>query len=231
MIRYSEGTVFNVDTQALVNTVNCVGVMGAGIALEFKLRYPEMFEDYATKCRDRQIVTGKVDYFKHEDGRIIVNFPTKAHFKYPSKLSWIEQGLEHFCKTYTSQGITSIAFPKLGTSHGGLAWNEVKQRMEHYLSGLDIDVYICLDTKENAEGVEKVMLDAFHATSTEQLSSLVRLNSRQKKALRENAPFDRFWKISQTESIGAKTYAALFHHFYQTAMGRTGGQQMSLFDS
>ncbi|NMB21209.1 MAG: hypothetical protein GX979_10100 [Firmicutes bacterium] len=76
-----------------------------------------------------------------------------------------------------------------------------------------------------------VMLDAFHATSTEQLSSLVRLNGRQKKALRENAPFDRFWKISQTESIGAKTYAALFHHFYQTAMGRTGGQQMSLFDS
>lgn len=231
MIIYSEGTVFNVNTQALVNTVNCTGVMGAGIALEFMLRYPEMFDDYELKCKDKGIITGRVDYYKNEDGSIIVNFPTKWHFKYPSKLIWIEQGLQDFIKTYKKNGITSIAFPKLGTSNGGLNWNDVKILMEKYLSDLDIDVYICLDNKKDAEGTEKIMLDKFNSTSVEKLSSVVKLNAKQKDSIQKRMPYNRFWKISDTEAIGMKTYSMIFKHFYRWAMGDSQEpSQISLFD-
>lgn len=231
MIKYFEGTIFNVDTQTVVNTVNCMGVMGAGIALEFMLRYPAMFEDYETKCKDKRIMTGKVDYYKNEDGSMIVNFPTKWHFKYPSKLIWIEQGLQDFVKTYQKNGITSVAFPKLGTSNGGLNWNEVKILMEKYLSNLDMDVYICLDNKKEAEGIEKSMLDKFNSTNIEQLSSLVKLNAKQKDNIQKHIPYNRFWKISQTESIGMKTYSMIFKHFYGLALGNSQEpSQLSLFD-
>lgn len=231
MIIYSEGTVFNVGTQAVVNTVNCTGVMGAGIALEFMLRYPAMFEDYEAKCKEKSIITGRVDYYKNEDGSMIVNFPTKLHFKYPSKLIWIEQGLQDFVKTYRKNGITSVAFPKLGTSNGGLNWNEVKLLMEKYLSNLDMDIYICLDNKKEAEGVEKSMLDKFNSTSIEQLSSLVKLNAKQKDNIQKRIPYNRFWKISETESIGMKTYSMIFKHFYGLALGNSQEpSQLSLFD-
>lgn len=231
MINYFEGTVFNVNTQAIVNTVNCTGVMGAGIALEFMLRYPDVFEDYEVKCNNKRIITGKVDYYKNADDRIIVNFPTKWHFKYPSKLIWIEQGLQDFVKTYKRYGITSIAFPKLGTSNGGLNWNDVRVLMEKHLSNLDIDVYVCLDNNKEAEGIEKIMLDKFNSTSIEQISSTVKLNSKQKENLKNRMPYNRFWKIADTESIGMKTYSMIFKHFYNLATGASEEpHQLSLFD-
>ena len=101
MIRYYKGTVFNAGAEAIVNTVNCDGVMGAGIALEFGLRYPDMYKDYVIKCKKGDICTGKVDYFKDSSGIIIVNFPTKIHFKYPSKIEWIESGLKAFAARRT----------------------------------------------------------------------------------------------------------------------------------
>lgn len=231
MINYYEGTVFNINTQAIVNTVNCTGVMGAGIALEFMLRYPDMFEDYEAKCKDKRIVTGKVDYYKHEDGQIIVNFPTKWHFKYPSKLIWIEQGLQDFVRTYQKYEITSIAFPKLGTSNGGLNWNDVKALMEKYLDKLDIDIFICLDNKQEPEGIEKIMLDKFNAVNIEELSKTVRLNVKQKDIIQKKIPYNRFWKIADTESVGIKTYSSIFKHFYNLAGGESEEpSQLSLFD-
>lgn len=231
MIKYYEGTIFNVDAQALVNTVNCTGFMGAGIALEFMLRYPKMFEDYESKCKDNRVVTGKVDYFCVDENRIIVNFPTKWHFKYPSKLIWIEQGLQDFVKTFGSYGIKSVAFPKLGTSNGGLNWSDVKGVMEKYLSALEIDVYICLDSKKEAEGLEKTMLDEFNATNIEQFSGVVKLTAIQKNNLQRRKPYDRFWKIGETDSIGMKTYSKLFSYFFNLAEGiDERPSQVSIFD-
>lgn len=231
MIKYYEGTVFNVEAQALVNTVNCTGVMGAGIALEFMLRYPEMFVDYKSKCKEKKIVTGKVDYYKNDDSSLIINFPTKWHFKYPSKIIWIEQGLKDFVKTYKQHEITSVAFPKLGTSNGGLNWNDVKILMEKYLSNLDIDVYICLDNIKEAEGVEKKMLDMFNNIDIMQLSDIVKLNTKQKENIKKRIPYNRFWKIADTESIGMKTYSEMFKHFYKLATGKKEEpSQMTLFD-
>ncbi|HHW95478.1 MAG TPA: macro domain-containing protein [Mogibacterium sp.] len=231
MIIYSEGTVFNIGAQAIVNTVNCTGVMGAGIALEFMLRYPDMFEDYATKCKENIIRTGKVDYYQNKDSSIVINFPTKRHFKYPSQLIWIEQGLQDFVKTYKEKKVVSVAFPKLGTSNGGLDWNAVRPLMERYLSNLDIDVFICLDEKKEAEGVEKDMLEKFNALGIEELSHLVKLNKKQKENIQKNKPYDRFWKISKTESIGIKTYSKIFKHFYDLSMGNNLKiRQLSLLD-
>src|SRR5690606_32814023 len=126
MLFYSQGTVFNAGTDAVVNTVNCSGVMGTGLALEFRLRYPRMFEEYQRRARAGAIRPGFVDYYVDESGLIIVNFPTKNHFARPSKLEWIERGLKHFVSTYGSWSFQSIAFPKLGTDHGRLNWKDVK---------------------------------------------------------------------------------------------------------
>lgn len=234
MIKYFDGTVFNVDTGCVVNTVNCVGVMGAGIALEFKLRYPDMFEDYRKKCDKKEIVTGKIDYYKVDGGPIIANFPTKNHFKFPSKLLWIEKGLHDFVNTYKQHNIKSIAFPKLGSNKGGLNWEEVKALMEKYLASLDIVVYICLDEKKEAAGIEKEMVDRLNTSNIGDLSTIIRLNINQKKALEENIPYGRFWQISTTESIGIKTYERIFKHFYKLAIkedkNNTEPSQLSFFD-
>ena len=213
MIHYYKGTVFNSGAEALVNTVNCVGFMGGGIALEFRLRYPEMYADYAAKCKNKIIMTGEVDYYKYPD-LTIVNFPTKFHFKYPSQLSWIRQGLEDFVRSYKEQGFSSVAFPKLGCGKGNLEWDDVKPLMEELLSKVDIDVYICLDEIPRAEGKEKVMLDAFESMTVEDLSKEIKLNSKQKAAIERCRPYRRFFEIASTESIGKTTYERLFKYFY-----------------
>ena len=154
MIKYYEGTVFNTGAKAIVNTINCEGAMGAGLALEFMLRYPEMYEDYKVKCDKKLLKPGIVDYYVEDDGCTIINFPTKWLFKYPSRIEWIEQGLQYFVSTYKEHNIKAVAFPKLGASNGGLDWDEVRSIMEKYLSNVDADVYICTDTLRQAEGIE-----------------------------------------------------------------------------
>ena len=127
-IKIVRGNIFNTKAQTIVNTVNCVGVMGKGIALVFKLRYPLMFDIYKGFCKSKQIGIGKLWLYKGEpEEPWVLNFPTKFHWKYPSKLEYIELGLEKFVTTYKEKGITSIAFPMLGTNNGGLSKDEVFQ--------------------------------------------------------------------------------------------------------
>ena len=137
------GNIFNTKAQTIVNTVNCVGVMGKGIALVFKLRYPNMFDIYKGFCKNKQIGIGKLWLYKGEpDEPWVLNFPTKFHWKYPSKIEYIVSGLEKFLTTYKEKGITSIAFPMLGTNNGGLSKDEVLPIMQRYLSECDIPVEI-----------------------------------------------------------------------------------------
>lgn len=213
MISYSKSTVFNTKCHAVVNTVNCVGVMGKGIALEYKLRYPEMFLDYQSKCKNKEIRTGQVDYWNN--GVIIINFPTKYHFQYPSKLEWIEEGLDNFVKTYKKYNIRSVAFPKLGVNNGELDWDVVKDVMEKYLSNLDIEVMICLDELKIAEGKELEMVNSFNQSSFEQISLNVKLNTKQIENLELSKPISRFREVSRIDLIGSTTYTKLFKHFYK----------------
>lgn len=147
VINYKKGNLLDSDCDILVNTVNCVGVMGKGIALDFKKKYPEMYEKYRQNCNNGLIKTGHVWWWDDKDKRI-ANFPTKQHWRNPSKIEWIREGLDDLCfhlfKSYpTSQ--TSIAIPPLGCGNGGLNWVHVRPLIEEYigsLNNLKADVYI-----------------------------------------------------------------------------------------
>ena len=142
-IELVRGNIFNTKAQVVVNTVNCVGVMGKGIALVYKLRYPKMFDLYQEHCKSKLIGIGKLWLYKGEpDAPWVLNFPTKFHWKYPSKLEYVERGLQKFLDTYKIQGIGSIAFPLLGAHNGGLNRGEVYKLMTSYLSKCEIPVEI-----------------------------------------------------------------------------------------
>ena len=138
-----KGNIFNTKAQTVVNTVNCVGVMGKGIALVYKLRYPQMFDIYHDYCKRHLIGIGKLWLYKgDETDPWVLNFPTKFHWKYPSKIEYLEQGLKKFVDTYEERGITSVAFPMLGTHNGGLDKDTVRTLMVSYLSQCNIPVEI-----------------------------------------------------------------------------------------
>ncbi|WP_052342848.1 macro domain-containing protein [Bacillus sp. EB01] len=145
MITYVKKDLFESPAQVLVNTVNTVGVMGKGIAKRFKETYPEMFEQYQKYCEDKLLEVGKLWLYKSEH-KWVLNFPTKKHWRSPSKLEYIEKGLQKFVETYQEKGITSISFPLLGCGNGGLDWeSEVKPLMEKYLRQLPIEIFIHLN--------------------------------------------------------------------------------------
>lgn len=142
IIRIS-GNIFNSKAQTIVNTVNCVGVMGKGIALVYKLRYPDMYKQYKDYCDKGLLKPGTLWLYSNNiSSSKILNFPTKSHWKYPSKVEWIEMGLKKFVDTYEAKGITSIAFPLLGTHNGGLPIDLIASLMEKYLSGCNIPIEI-----------------------------------------------------------------------------------------
>lgn len=155
MLEIKKGDLFNSKCECLVNTVNCVGVMGKGIALQFKEKYPHMFTVYKQACKKGQLKNGgdlwlfSLGSFLPFGDFVFTNYPkilcfaTKEDWRNPSKLEWIETGLKNFSNIYKSLGIKSIAFPKLGCNNGGLNWEkEVKPLMIKYLSPLTIKVEI-----------------------------------------------------------------------------------------
>ena len=227
MITYFKGTVFNTPAQALVNTINTKGVMGAGVALEFSLRYPNMFKEYKQRCERAEVSVGKMDYHQ-EDDMVIVNFPTKRHYRHDSKLEWIEDGLRHFVSTYKEQGINSIAFPRLGCANGHLEWTDVQPLMEKYLSNLDIMVYICLDNIAHAEGKEKEMVDFFNKTTESDFVTKLKMKPEQIKALMNKQPLSRFWELSKIPEISSSAYKKLFKYFYKMESD-DGYEQVTLF--
>lgn len=135
------GNIFTSQCQTLINTVNCVGVMGAGIALECRLRYPDMYARYVELCEQKKLDIGLLWLFRGED-RWILNFPTKKHWKFPSKLEYLRAGLEKFVDSYAERGIESIAFPLLGADRGGIDRSVSESIMLEHLEGLPIAIEI-----------------------------------------------------------------------------------------
>jgi len=142
MIKLLTGNIFNTKCETIVNTVNCVGVMGAGIAYEFRLRYPDMYLKYQNLCNNNLLQIGTLWIYKTNGNKSILNFPTKNDWKQPSKVEYLEKGLQKFVDTYKEKNIKSIAFPLLGASHGGLEKEQSYSIMHKYLSGCDIDIEI-----------------------------------------------------------------------------------------
>ena len=140
-LKIINGNIFTSKCQTIVNTVNCVGVMGAGIALECRLRYPEMHEKYIRLCNEKLLDIGLLWVYKSPE-RWILNFPTKIHWKYPSKKEYLHAGLKKFLNTFKQKGIQSIAFPLLGADKGGIPQDESLLIMTSYLEGVDLEVEI-----------------------------------------------------------------------------------------
>jgi len=144
-IELKTGDLFKAGTDALVNTVNCVGVMGRGIALQFKKAYPANFREYAAACKMENVQPGHM--FVHETGkftpRFIINFPTKRHWRGKSRMEDIESGMVALAQTIREYDIKSVAIPPLGSGLGGLDWNEVLPAIKSALHDIpDIDVVI-----------------------------------------------------------------------------------------
>ncbi len=140
MIEYKVGDILAEDVEAIVNTVNCVGVMGRGIALQFKKAYPENYKVYAAACKRKEVQPGKMlihDLNSFMNPRYIVNFPTKRHWRGKSRIEDIESGLVALAQEIEKSKIRSIAIPPLGSGLGGLRWDEVRPLIEDALKDFD----------------------------------------------------------------------------------------------
>ena len=150
------GDLFESRAQTLVNTVNCVGVMGKGVALEFKKRFPSNFEDYATRCQRKQVRLGQPYLYRDPTGQSIVNFPTKGHWRSPARLKDIENGLDYLARHVEEWGIQNLAMPPLGCGNGGLEWSEVGpliyRKLHH--SPIDVEVYAPFGAPKNELSID-----------------------------------------------------------------------------
>ncbi|MCL2918613.1 type II toxin-antitoxin system antitoxin DNA ADP-ribosyl glycohydrolase DarG [Shewanella litorisediminis] len=164
MITYTQGNLLEARAEALVNTVNTVGVMGKGIALMFKERFGENFRLYVAACKAKEVQTGKMfvtDVYELDGPRWIVNFPTKQHWRAKSQMAWVVEGLQDLRHFLIEQQVKSIAIPPLGAGNGGLEWDEVRKQIERALGDLDTDIQIFEPTLQyqnvaKRTGVEKL---------------------------------------------------------------------------
>lgn len=143
VIEFTSGNMFDEPFDIRINTVNCVGVMGKGLALKFKNRYPEMFEEYKIKCFNKEIRPGKLYIWACPNGEEIINFPTKNHWKRPSEERFIIDGLvdlKKYLKIKPSE--TTIAIPALGCGYGGLEWHAVKSLISLLLSETNVNIKV-----------------------------------------------------------------------------------------
>ncbi len=177
MIEPTQGNLLEADAEALVNTVNCVGVMGKGIALQFKQAFPENFTYYAKVCKEGRMRVGHVLVFKTGsmlNPKYIINFPTKRHWKGKSKMEDIESGLVDLIAQVKRLRIQSIAIPPLGAGLGGLSWPEVKRRIEAAFAELP-DVHVLLFEPKGAPAVDKMPVRTKRPNMTPGRALLVRL--------------------------------------------------------
>lgn len=180
MITFKTGDIFKEEADAIVNTVNCVGVMGRGIALQFKKRFPENFKVYEAACKHKEVVPGKM--FVHETGSLIgpkyvINFPTKRHWRGASRMEDIESGLQDLAAVIANLNIKSIALPPLGCGLGGLDWNEVRGHIESALSQLP-EVKVIVFEPKGAPDAEKMVKNRKVPNMTPGRAALVELMHR-----------------------------------------------------
>lgn len=164
MISFTQGNLLEAPVEALVNTVNTVGVMGKGIALMFKERFKQNFDLYAAACKSKQVQTGKMfvsEVHELSGPRWIVNFPTKQHWKAKSQMEWIIDGLQDLRLFIVENQVKSIAIPPLGAGNGGLNWLAVREEIEKALGDLDVEIFVFEPTPKyqniaKRTGVEKL---------------------------------------------------------------------------
>lgn len=180
MIEHTSGNILYADAEALVNTVNCVGIMGRGIALQFKNAFPENFKAYASACQREEVRPGRMFVFatgQLANPRYIINFPTKRHWRGKSRIEDIDTGLVDLVAVIRQREIRSIAIPPLGSGLGGLDWEEVKPRIERALEQLP-DLKVLLYEPKGAPSSDKMVHNREVPRMTAGRAALVELMAR-----------------------------------------------------
>jgi O-acetyl-ADP-ribose deacetylase (regulator of RNase III) len=178
-ITLTTGDLLDQRVDAIVNTVNTVGVMGKGIALQFKRKWPANAKAYEAACKRKEVVPGKMFVFDNGglvEPKFIINFPTKRHWRQPSRMADIEAGLEDLLAQIKQLGIRSIAIPPLGCGNGGLDWDEVRPRIEAALNQLP-DVDVRLFAPNDVEGVRELVPEAAKPKMTAGRAAILKLLS------------------------------------------------------
>lgn len=223
------GNIFTSRCQTIVNTVNCVGVMGAGIALECRLRYPTMHERYVSICEQGLLQPGKL-WLHRSPERWVLNFPTKQHWKHPSKLIYLRDGLEKFVNTYREKGIQSIAFPLLGADRGGIEPEVSLAVMQEYLGSdleeVDIEVY---RYNPNAQDdlFEKFKAD-LGSMSPAEITAETGIRARQRDALLEALDSPDICQLNQlvrAPGVGLATLEKAFRHASSSQHGSSSSHE------
>ena len=212
MIIEKYGNIFTTECVTIVNTVNCVGVMGAGIAYEFRLREPDMYKKYKNFCTEKKINIGTLWIYKAENMNIL-NFPTKNHWKVPTKKEYLYKGLQKFVDTYKQRNITSIAFPILGAQNGGLSVEESLEIMTSYLSQCDIEIEIWHFDPTAKDDVYEDFKSIFNEIDDETIKqeSKIRIDivKKTREALR-NPTINSISGLLRVKGIGDATLEKLF---------------------
>ena len=183
------GNIFNSQAEAIVVTVNCVGYMGKGMALECALRFPEIEKQYKDLCENRRISIGRVEWMPILNGSNLILFPTKDDYKFPSKYSYIDAGLKHLVDTCKSHSIKSIAVPRLGSELGGLDWERVRPMVLEAFQKINIELelwsfgtqgndplILSIENKLNLNPLEAAHSTGINSDQIEMLLSFIRAN-------------------------------------------------------
>jgi len=214
MITYKKGNIFTTKAQTIVNTINCVGVMGAGIAYEFRLRYKDMFNKYQELCKEKKIDIGLLWIYQIEDKKIL-NFPTKYDWKYPTKIEYLHKGLQKFIDTYKLRGITSIAFPMLGADRGGLDAASSLAIMEKYLKQCDIEVEIWQFDPMAKDDLYENFKKIFVSTNLETIRAETKIRMDILKKIKNTIEDNHINSLSgllRVKGIGDKSLEKLFNY-------------------
>lgn len=207
-----DGNIFRSSCQTIVNTVNCVGVMGAGLAFECRLRYPQMYQDYVQLCEQKRIGVGLL-WLCRSTTPWILNFPTKNHWRLPSKPDYLHRGLRKFMDTYKNRGITSVAFPLLGAHNGGLDPDESLALMTSYLKQCSIPVEIYRYDATASDDLYDRFKALLLASSDDEVKARTGLRADAIRRLRTALDDERICQLSQllgVPGIGEKTLEKCF---------------------
>lgn len=212
----TKGNIFNSIAQTLVNTVNCVGVMGKGVAFEFRLRYPDMFEEYRVICSENKLKPGQILPYR-KNNPWILNFAVKNDWKAPSRIEWVESCLQRFVYKYRELGVTSIAFPWMGAMNGGLPWEKVHELMRNYLSPLpDIKVEVIEFDPDISDPVFNRLRDMVSNTDLHDFAKMTGLKTSASALIYEAIAAGRatsMFRVCLMDGIGKLTIEKLYAYF------------------
>jgi O-acetyl-ADP-ribose deacetylase (regulator of RNase III) len=214
-----QGNLFSSAAQTIVNTVNCHGAMGRGLALEFRFRFPELYTQYQKRCSKGLMRIGEPWLYK-QSRPWVLNFPTKHHWRFPSRPQYLHQGLTFFMQNYEGMEIQSIAFPLLGASHGGIDGKVSRKIMEEYLSHCSIPVEIILPQPGLTDPVFERFRDAFQTFDREILKKKAkvpwsRIHSIQRALQKKN--IFQFQQLLSCPGVGEKTLGKILSLFLHLA--------------